>query len=417
MAIYTVGRRRVIIALLLSSALILTLDLRGNAVLDRARDAFGVAMDPVETAAEVVTNPVRRFWDAYANYDDLERENEALRELNDELIGTQAAAEASVVDLAQLLALNDLPSLAGIDTEKAEVVGASSNNIDQVVEINKGSLDNVAVGMPVVNRAGLIGRVTQVSLNSSKVRLVTDPQFNVAVEILGGTGSSPGDDPVTTTPSGLTPDEIEAAQTTAAPTSDVETAEETADGEGTADAETSDDDTTTDPDAPTTTTPLDVLGDDDLPEAGDEIVEDDPTVTGTTTTTVPEPGLPPAIPADGSPVQTTIVPVQSTTTTTTIPQFEKEFGVMVGRGDGRLTQIRFLQDNPSLAILQVGDLVETAGGADSLSPPNIPIGRVINRADRPGVAGPVLEVELNADLEQLNFVQVVLYRPASEVEQ
>ena len=417
MAIYTVGRRRVIIALLLSSALILTLDLRGNAVLDRARDAFGVAMDPVETAAEVVTNPVRRFWDAYANYDDLERENEALRELNDELIGTQAAAEASVVDLAQLLALNDLPSLAGIDTEKAEVVGASSNNIDQVVEINKGSLDNVAVGMPVVNRAGLIGRVTQVSLNSSKVRLVTDPQFNVAVEILGGTGSSPGDDPVTTTPSGLTPDEIEAAQTTAAPTSDVETAEETADGEGTADAETSDDDTTTDPDAPTTTTPLDVLGDDDLPEAGDEIVEDDPTVTGTTTTTVPEPGLPPAIPADGSPVQTTTVPAQSTTTTTTIPQFEKEFGVMVGRGDGRLTQIRFLQDNPSLAILQVGDLVETAGGADSLSPPNIPIGRVINRADRPGVAGPVLEVELNADLEQLNFVQVVLYRPASEVEQ
>lgn len=127
-------------------------------------------MEPVETATEVVTNQVKRLWDAYSNYDDLERENVILRERNNKLIGTQAAAEASVVDSQQLLALlNDLPSLASIDTEKAEVVGASSNNIDQIIEINKGSLDNVAVGMPVVNRAGLIGRVTRVRLNSSQV--------------------------------------------------------------------------------------------------------------------------------------------------------------------------------------------------------------------------------------------------------
>lgn len=395
MAIYTVGRRRVIIALLLTSALVLTLDLRGNAVLDRARDAFGVAMEPVETAAEVVTNPVQRWWDAYANYDDLERENQALRDLNDELIGTQAAAEASVVDLAQLLALNDLPSLAGIDTEKAEVVGASANNIDQVVEINKGSLDNVAIGMPVVNRAGLIGRVTQVSLTTSKVMLITDPRFAIPVEVLGGTGAVSDDgSPVDTTPSGLTPDEVAALE----------------------ESEQLDDD------APTTTGALDMLDTGfDLPQTDelgpnqpvDEAADDEVASATTTTTTVPP--LLPAIPADGSPPQTTISPIP--TTTTTLPQFEKEFGVLVGRGEGRLTQIRFLQDNPSLAILQVGDLVETSGGAESLSPPNIPIGRVINRADRPGVAGPVLEVELNADLDELNFVQVVLYRPASEVGQ
>ena len=40
MAIYTVGRRRVIVALLLTLILLLTLDLRGNAVLDRVRDAL-----------------------------------------------------------------------------------------------------------------------------------------------------------------------------------------------------------------------------------------------------------------------------------------------------------------------------------------------------------------------------------------
>lgn len=389
MAIYTVGRRRIILALLLTSALVLTLDLRGNAALDRARDAFGVAMEPVETAAEVVTNPVQRWWDAYSNYDDLERENQALRELADELIGTQAAAEASVVDLAQLLALNDLPSLAGIETEKAEVVGASANNIDQVVEINKGSLDNVAIGMPVVNRAGLIGRITQVSLTTSKVMLITDPRFAIPVEVLSGTGAVSGSTvTVETTPSGLTPDEVDALETGGL---------------------SNDDDL-----APATTTALDAIDTGfELPQTDIVGADEIPVVPGATTTTT-QPPLPPALPADGSPPQTTIA--AATTTTTIPPQFEKEFGVLVGRGEGRLSQIRFLQDNPSLAILQVGDLVETAGGADSLSPPNIPIGRVINRANRPGVAGPVLEVELNADLDELNFVQVVLYRPASEVE-
>lgn len=406
MAIYTVGRRRVIIALLLTSALILTLDLRGNAVLDRARDAFGVAMQPVEQATEVVANPVRRLVDAYSNYDDLERENQALRELNDRLIGTQAAAEASVVDLQEVLALNDLPSLAGIETEKAEVVGASANNIDQIVEINKGSLDNIAVGMPVVNQAGLIGRVTQVFLNSSRVMLVTDPRFAIPVEVIGGTAELGVDEPLTTTPSGLTPDEVAAIE--AGP----EPADESGELSGTDETgDTAETGVSGDDDAPATTTVLDVVGESNLPQATSPALPDG----SVPTTTLPgDLGLPPAVPADGSPVQTTAPTIPPTT----VPiEFEKEFGALVGRGQGRLPQIRFLQDNPSLATLQVGDLVETAGGADSLAPPSIPIGRVINRADRPGVAGPILEIELNANLDKLNFVQVVLFRPASEVGQ
>ena len=46
-----------------------------------------------------------------------------------------------------------------------------------------------------------------------------------------------------------------------------------------------------------------------------------------------------------------------------------------------------------------------------------PVGRVINRADRPGSGGPLLDVELHADLARLNFVRVVLYKPLSEVDQ
>ena len=104
--------------------------------------------------------------------------------------------------------------------------------------------------------------------------------------------------------------------------------------------------------------------------------------------------------------------------TTTIPDGQpKEFGALEGRGRGELPIVRFLQDVPSLAVLSVGDLVFTAGGFESLAPPDIPIGVVVNRADRSGTSGPLLQVEPNADLGNLSFVNVVLYTPLSEVEQ
>ena len=63
-----------------------------------------------------------------------------------------------------------------------------------------------------------------------------------------------------------------------------------------------------------------------------------------------------------------------------------------------------------------GDIVLTAGGTESLAPQNIPVGRVVNRISRSTAEGPLLEIEPYANLDELNFVRVVLYKPASEVE-
>ena len=401
MAIYSVGRKRIILALLLTSVLLLTLDLRGNPVIDGVRDGFGVVLDPVESATGVVTNPIERAWHGITNYDDLEQENLALQEQVDRLIGTQAAAEAAVIEGKELQALYSLPSLSGIDTEVARVVGYAANNLDQVIEINKGSRSGIAVGMPVVNQAGLVGKVTQVTANSARVMLVTDARYAVAVKV---TSSDQVDDlvPTNTTPSGLDPDEVrDAGTTTTVPTTTVPVAlvpGATLPGGAP---------------VPATTLPggdafdLSQLVDENgrpLTEA--EIRDLAAAVEAAATSTT----LPQA--ADGS-----VAAGNSTTTTTTPPVIEKEYGALEGRGRLRLPQIKFLQDSPSLAELQEGDLVETAGGSESLAPTGIPVGRVLNRADRPGSGGPLLDVELNADLARLNFVRVVLYRPLSEVEQ
>jgi|GEM_PF-77776 len=420
MAIYTVGRRQVIVALLLSSVLLLTLDLRGNPVLDRIRGGFTQVMSPVETAADVVATPIERGWNSYQNYDELERENEVLREIIDRQIGEEATAVAAVRDYQLLLSLSNLPSLTNIPTELAQVVGGASNNIDQIVEINKGTNQGIEVGMPVVNRAGLIGKITEAFPTTSRVMLITDSRYAIPVEILGGTGEDLGtDEPVLTTPSGNTDEENDQAVADAVEAAEI--AAETGGDLGTNGLPSGD------PAVPTTTLPppqdaADGADADDVDpvadDTGDGDTEGEPGEGDTDEADAGEIELDASVEieldADGNPVSTT------TTTTTTIPdpdavELQKEFGLLEGRGAGKPTQIRFVQDSPSLAVLEVGDLVETAGGSQSLAPENIPVGRVINRAPRPGVAGPVLEIELNADLDTLNFVRVVLFRPPSEI--
>jgi rod shape-determining protein MreC len=399
MAIYSVGRKRIILALLLTSVLLLTLDLRGNPAINAVRDGFGVVFDPVESATGVVTNPIERAWHGITNYDDLEKENLALQEQVDRLIGTQAAAEAAVIEGKELQALYSLPSLSGIDTEVARVVGYAANNLDQVIEINKGSRSGIAVGMPVVNQAGLVGKVTQVSANSARVMLVTDARYAVAVKV---TSSDQVDDlvPTNTSPSGLDPQQIDDAGTTTTTVPVALVPGATLPG-GT----------------PVPATTLPGASDVDLSQFVDEngrqlteaeIRELAAAVEAAATSTTLPAAAPPASAVDES---------TTTTATTTPPIIEKEYGALEGRGRLRLPQIKFLQDSPSLAELQAGDLVETAGGSESLAPTGIPVGRVVNRADRPGSGGPLLDVELNADLARLNFVRVVLYRPLSEVEQ
>jgi cell shape-determining protein MreC len=64
-------------------------------------------------------------------------------------------------------------------------------------------------------------------------------------------------------------------------------------------------------------------------------------------------------------------------------------------------------------LVQVGALVITSGGSQSLAPRGIVVGRVIKIVERTGTSGAVLEVRLTAKLTALNFVRVLLYQPVA----
>ena len=357
MAIYSAGRRRTIIILLLTSILLITLDLRGNAIFNGARTGFSYAIRPFEIAGEVITTPVARVWSGITEVDDLKAENERLQRLVDESLNIRVSGLNAMIENRDLRALLNLESLAAYDRITGEIIGSSPSNFDQRVEINRGSLKGIKVGMPVVNEAGLVGKITQVNPETSIVMLVTDPLYHVPVKIVAEVLPTPSTEPPVTAPSGLPLDDV----------------------------------TTTSSTTTTSTTSTTVPTGDRLPDSG----------------SVPTPGT----------TTTTTTSTTSTTSTTVVEPIEetRETGDLNGQGSEDLPRVRFIADSPQFGRIEIGDQVLTSGGSLSLAPPGIPVGTVANVIENPGTAGLELEIALNVDLERLSFLSVILYQPPTEL--
>lgn len=362
MPLYSPGRRRAIIMLLLSSVLIITLDMRGNSLLNGARTAWTEALRPFESAAEVVARPVRNAWRGITEYDDVESR---LRELEEQLEAQRSndiLARSLLDQYYELRATLGLGSVGDIDTVIATLVGPSPSNLDQTIEIDRGTNHGVADGMPVLSTGGgfLIGRVLRASPTRSTVTLMTDTTFFAEVKIVRPEGEVP------------------------IPQFNVVT-------------------TTT---STTTTTTTTLPGDSVPPEA--EV---------TTTVPVTQPTAPPATPVVSPPAAEPVDPATGSVpapTTTVPPPAQRETGELAGHGAGQLLEITSIDDNPGLGAPQVGDIVMTSGGSLSLAPADVPIGMVTEVINTSPADGLTLRVLPFANLDSFEYVQVMLYKPDAE---
>ena len=73
-----------------------------------------------------------------------------------------------------MLEINEAQALEHYDPVRARIVARSPNLFYSEVTIDKGSSAGVAVDQPVINGAGLVGRVTEVTRGYSQVTLITD---------------------------------------------------------------------------------------------------------------------------------------------------------------------------------------------------------------------------------------------------
>ena len=374
MAGNTFTRRRAILLLALTSVILITMDLRGSALINLTRSTFGIVFRPIEGATRVVTRPMQNAWNGMTHYNEVVDENHRLKDLIAYGEGANISAIASVREAQELLSLNGLPTLAGISSCTGQVVGQSPSNFSQTVEINRGSECGIKVGMPVLNAAGMIGKITDVYNKRSVVMLITDPSYSVAVKVVNAPPTT-----TTTLPSETVIDPL--VPTTTTTTS-----------------------TTTTTTIPRTTTSTGVPG----------------FTPGVTIVTVATTTIPGATPEDTVPTGSAgpNQPGQATKSPITVPAGLdlplRETGALEGRGLTKFPVVRFVENQTRFGGVSIGSPVITAGGATSLAPPDIVIGTVSKVVKRSGSLGPILEVQLAANLDNLNFVRILLYQPTTE---
>ncbi len=192
----TGGRSRLTIALLvLTSIALLTLDFRDTEVVQSARRVAGTVFSPLRGAAETVSEPFTNAWHGVTDYGDIKDENDELRRRLEEREGREVLGEDAISQLDELLAQLEIEWIGDIDTTTARVLSSDPSNFSHTVDISKGTDDGLKVDMPVVNGAGLVGRIVQVTPSRSTVQLITDPDFLVGVRLLGSdlaTGTARG---------------------------------------------------------------------------------------------------------------------------------------------------------------------------------------------------------------------------------
>ena len=337
-----------LVLVVLTCVLLITLDKRGNQVIDRVRGVFARIVQPFDTATRALAMPVARIWNGIARFDEVRTENEALRDQIEVMKGNDIEARSAILEYRELLKLNQLTSKFAFDTVEAQVVGDSPSNFQNTIEINVGSRQGLQPGMPVTDGAGLIGRITQVFPNRSIVLLLTDPEFAISAQVLSTADQSEEQQNQTTQSTLLT-------------------------GQSVSDLTSS-----------TTTTSTTVV----LPE-GLEPLPGTGTGTGTETGT----GTSTTAPA----------------TTTTLAPVIRETGTLQGQGADKPLVLRFVDTTSSLSAVKVGAVVDTAGGNNSHAPQGIPIGVISRITKQTGTSSALIEVTPNASLKRLNFVAVVLY--------
>ncbi|MBA3348426.1 MAG: rod shape-determining protein MreC [Actinobacteria bacterium] len=189
-------RRRIVLGgLVLLALALITISFRESesGPLHRVQASAASALQPLEVAVERVVRPFRDAYDWTAGLFSARSEAEALRSENEQLrqqvIQNESALQLNV-QLRQLLDYTDGPRFPQeYGFVATSVTARPSSAFEQEIVVPVGSNDGVEENAPVVTADGLVGQVTRVTPDLSRVTLLTDASSAVSAEDLR-TGAS-----------------------------------------------------------------------------------------------------------------------------------------------------------------------------------------------------------------------------------
>ncbi len=189
----TVRRRRMVLAALVALSLILVTAYfgePGGGPLHSVQRGFLTVISPIQDGANKALKPVRDAFNSV--HDAFGAENRAKKlqaqvsqlrkQVIDEEVDKRLVAEASkLLDLDTEPALN----IKQYGPVTAQVDGSSPTLWYSTVNINAGTSSGIALGDPVIDGDGVVGKITLAASDSAQVQLITDQASGVAAQIAG----------------------------------------------------------------------------------------------------------------------------------------------------------------------------------------------------------------------------------------
>ena len=137
-------------------------------------------LSPFQSAVSWIGNKLGFITTTVNDVMTVHEQNKQLRVEVEQLRAQNLEASEFAAENQRLRALLDYKDAAKqFDLLAARVIGRESATWTSMVVINRGLADGLAVDMAVVTSMGLVGHLSEVGLNSSKVQLILDPRSSV----------------------------------------------------------------------------------------------------------------------------------------------------------------------------------------------------------------------------------------------
>ena len=178
--------RLLLVSLLVTSLLLITLDLRGVSVVSSIRGFTQSALAPFQSFGSNLISPVGRFFSDLFNLNNTRERIDELEKENQELKAQVIFNKDIEGELKQLKGVLDLAGKARFKTVSARVISKGGTaTISESIVIDQGSNAGIRRDMTVIAASGLVGVVKSTTANASVVMLMSDPAFRVGVRVAG----------------------------------------------------------------------------------------------------------------------------------------------------------------------------------------------------------------------------------------
>ncbi len=139
---------------------------------------------PIQAFVSSIFNNIYNTLNAPSDLEALRRRNAELEQQVARLTGENAQLREAEAQFKVISALLDYAQSNPRRTyQAADVVGRDESLFLSYVLLNRGARDGIALGMVVVTDQGLVGAITEVTANASKVLLITDVSAAVNVRV------------------------------------------------------------------------------------------------------------------------------------------------------------------------------------------------------------------------------------------